>query len=341
MTAELAGSEIPVVLILYRRPSHTRRVFDAVRRARPRHLLLVADGPSPDGSEAAAVAGARAAVADVDWPCEVVRDYASQRMGCLGRVASGLDRAFTAWPAAIILEDDCVPEPGFFRFCVELLERHRDDPRVMMVTGTNPLEEWGAGDAGYFFARQGFCWGWATWRRAWRRFDPAPGRASDARDLLIEHCGSAEQVDLHLDWLRRAVAGEIDAWDVQWGHACLLADGLAAVPVRNMVTNIGFGPDATHTRRKSLFDATRRATPPSFPIVAPAAVTADRAFDRRVHEVRQGKPSVELLGEWVERLLARDASAQAIAAIVAGRKLHGDSPALAALERRARAAAGL
>ena len=336
MPGEHEISDIPVVLFLYRRPGPTRQVLESIRRARPRRLMLIADGPSEDGSDAKAVAAARAVVGDIDWPCSVVRDFAETRLGCGRRISSGLDRVFADAEAAIVLEDDCVPEPGFFRFCAELIDQYRDDPRVMMISGTNPLEEWPAAGASHLFSRHGFAWGWATWRRAWRHFEFAPVEWAGMRDLLVGRFGSEAAADDHLAWLARVRSGGSDIWDVQWLHACLVHDGLAAVPTRNMVTNVGFGPDATHTRRRSLFDATRRAHAPTFPLRLPVTVAADLAFDRRVHEARRGTPSVDLLTEWGARLLERGDPVRALAALSAGRTLHGEVPALAALERRAR-----
>ncbi len=112
----------PVALVVYNRPERTARVFEAVRQARPSHLFVIADGPHPsrqgDTERCAAV---RAIVEQVDWPCQVARDYADTNLGLKRRVEGGLSWLFGCVEEAIILEDDCLPHPCFFSFCQELL----------------------------------------------------------------------------------------------------------------------------------------------------------------------------------------------------------------------------
>ena len=116
-------------------------------------------------------AGARAVTEEVDWPCEVERDYADANLGCKRRVSTGVSWVFEQAEEAILLEDDCLPHPSFFRYCEELLERYRDDDRVMHISGDN-LRFGRRGEASYFFSRYPHVWGWASWRRAWRHYDP-------------------------------------------------------------------------------------------------------------------------------------------------------------------------
>ena len=125
------ASTAAVVLFVYNRPDLTARVFESIRAAAPPRLFVVADGPQagrPD--DLGRVARARAATERVDWSCEVVRDYAPVNLGLRRRVEAGLARAFDEVDAAIVLEDDCLPDRSFFGFCTELLARYRDDARV-------------------------------------------------------------------------------------------------------------------------------------------------------------------------------------------------------------------
>ncbi len=127
----------PVVLIIFRRPDLTARVLKAIAAVRPRTLLVVADGPRPDRpDDVEACAAARAVIERVDWDCEVVRNYSDVNLGCGRRPATGISWALERVDEAIILEDDCVPHPTFFRFCEEMLERYRDDERVMHIGGS-------------------------------------------------------------------------------------------------------------------------------------------------------------------------------------------------------------
>lgn len=162
--------EVPVVLILFNRPEATARTLEAIAAVRPRQLYVIADGPRPGHpTDPARCAAARAVIDRVDWPCEVVTDFADTNLGTRHRVASGLSKVFAAVEEAIILEDDCIASPTFFRFCAELLERYRDDPRVFAICGRTSV----AGsrrnkDYSYFYSNLFASWGWAGWRRSWR-----------------------------------------------------------------------------------------------------------------------------------------------------------------------------
>ncbi|MGF1506542.1 MAG: glycosyltransferase family 2 protein [Anaerolineae bacterium] len=239
----------PVALLIYKRPEETRRVFDVIRRAQPETLLVVADG-SRSVDEEAACEQARAATEAVDWMCDVRRLYADENMGCRGRVASGIDWVFAQCEEAIILEDDCLPHPSFFPFSEALLAHYRDDERVMMVQGTTFLPLGNDQPHSYHFSRYPAMWGWAGWRRAWEQYDVTmSGWAAEREsDLLRETWGD----DILADYWRHALdevhSGSLDTWDLQWFLAMWRARGLAAVPNTNLISNIGFDENATHTK---------------------------------------------------------------------------------------------
>ena len=160
----------PVALLIFNRPDTTERVFNAVAKARPSKLLVVADGPRDSRpGEAARCEQTRAIIKRVDWDCEVITNFADRNMGCKLRVSSGIDWIFEQVEEAIILEDDCLPDPSFFRFCDEMLERYRDNERVGMVSGGNLQFGRHRGTGSYYFSKYTHIWGWASWRRAWKR----------------------------------------------------------------------------------------------------------------------------------------------------------------------------
>src|SRR4030095_10272355 len=165
-------SETPVVLIIFNRPKLTEAVLNALALVRPRTLLVVADGPRPDfPGDPQACEAARAVIDRVDWNCEVIKNYSNVNLGCGRRPATGISWALEQVEEAIILEDDCVPHPSFFRFCAELLERYRDDERVMHIAGSTFRRHAMSTPYSYFFTQVTGSWGWATWQRAWRHYD--------------------------------------------------------------------------------------------------------------------------------------------------------------------------
>jgi len=247
--------ETPVILILFRRPETTRRVFEAVRYMQPKHLVLVADGPRND-EEAESCQRTREVVASIDWNCEVIRDYSDHNLGVAKRVSSGISKAFEEFPEAIILEDDTLPCPFFFDYCEELLDYWRDDSRVMHISGTNFLHKQTAGyPYSYFFNRHPAVWGWATWRQAWQHHQlDLPGWPEAVRDVLLqENLYTShgmriwkETFDLHYDNL------DPWSWAYHWVYAVWKQKGLCITPRTNLVENIGFGEGATHTGGDSI-----------------------------------------------------------------------------------------
>jgi hypothetical protein len=240
----------PVALMIFNRPETTRAVFREIARAKPPRLLVVADGPRPGRpAEADRCAEARAVIEQIDWDCIVTTDFSEENLGCRRRVSSGLDWIFTQVESCIILEDDCMPHPDFFSFCETLLEQYRDDERVMAIGGDNfsPGRRWGEGS--YYFSRYSHIWGWATWRRAWRHYDVSMAGYRGVTEATLAASGMDAAERRHWAALFEATqAGAIDTWDYQWQYAIMQRHGLTIVPNVNLVSNIGFGPEATHTK---------------------------------------------------------------------------------------------
>lgn len=239
-----------IAYIVFNRPDETRVSFEQIRRLRPAQLFIIADGPraSHPGDESRC-SSVRRLVDEVDWPCEVHRNYAEENQGLKLRVTSGLDWVFSSVDKAVVLEDDCVAHPDFFRFCDNALDRYAEDSRVFMVTGNNFQHGLRRGTASYYFSKYTHVWGWASWRRVWELYD---------RDMAFWPTwrGSAEWNRVVPDrierryWTRifdRVANGKIDSWAYPMLATAWYYQGLTATPNANLVSNIGFGPLATHT----------------------------------------------------------------------------------------------
>jgi len=171
LSASSSALRAPVALMIFNRADLTAQLFAAIRAARPTRLLVVADGPRNEAERAKCQAARD--VIRVDWDCQLSTHYSDVNLGCGGRISSGIDWIFREVEEAIILEDDTLPSPTFFRFCDVLLERYRDDERIMNIGGTNayPHAMPASRPESYFFSRYGHTQGWATWRRAWKHND--------------------------------------------------------------------------------------------------------------------------------------------------------------------------
>jgi hypothetical protein len=279
----------PVAFIVFNRPDTTERVFAAIAAAKPPKLLVIGDGARTGRpAEAEAVAAARSVIDRVDWDCEVLTNLSPVNLGCKQRVSSGLTWVFEQVPEAIVLEDDCLPDPSFFRFCQELLERYRNDTRVGMISGANFQFGKGRVDASYYFSKYSMIWGWASWRDRWLgSYDVTLSEWPRARDgeRLTAAMGGAYESAYWRKIFARMHRAEIDTWDYQWFFANFLAGRLSAVPAANLICNIGYGQNATHTTNAESLLANMPVVPMSFPLQHPVDVVSSPARDRRTFDM--------------------------------------------------------
>lgn len=274
-------NHVPVALVIFNRPESTRKSFRAIRDARPNRLFLISDGARADRpGEAETVAESRRIAESVDWDCDVQRIYAADNMGCGRRISTGITEAFESVDRLIVLEDDCVADPTFFPFCDRLLQRYQDDLRVMAISGNNFQQGNVRGDGSYYFSKYPHCWGWATWRRAWQHFDLTIGDWPAFRDRggLESICEGRREIDYWTTIFDKVLAGKSHSWAFPWTLATWIHGGLTALPQTNLVTNIGFGQDATHTQRTTEY--ADLATESIDEIVHPKWVTRDARADR-------------------------------------------------------------
>jgi hypothetical protein len=277
-----------IAMLIFNRPETTARVFGEVRRARPPTLLVVADGPRSDRpGELERCAAAREIVEAVDWDCELFTNYADVNLGCRSRISSGLDWVFETVEEAIVLEDDCLPHPSFFRFCEELLGRYRDEERVMHISGDNFQFGRRRGGASYYFSRYPHVWGWASWASAWRNYDVEIGKWSGAEDkdaYLEPFADPRERLFWRWAW-DGASSGAIDTWDLQWVFAGITRGSLSINPNVNLVSNIGFGDRSTHPGEDDHVVDTLPVGEITFPLKHPNAIERDVEADERTAEL--------------------------------------------------------
>ena len=271
----------PVAFIIFNRPDTAERVFSEIAKARPSKLLVIADGPRLDRpGEIEKCNASRAIIDRIDWPCEVLTNYSEINLGCKNRVSSGIDWVFSQVEEAIILEDDCLPEASFFQFCEEMLERYRHDERIGMISGTNFLDNKIAIDDSYYFSKYMTIWGWATWRRAWKDYDVTiefwPKLKNDG--FLDSRISLKDERSYWYRAFDRVHSGAIDTWDYQWVLCNWIQSRLSVVPSINLISNIGFRPDATHTSGLSIY-SDMNAKPLKFPLVHTGCVFAHPKAD--------------------------------------------------------------
>ncbi len=241
--------DVPIAFCIYNRPGMARQVLKAIREQRPRKLFVIADGPKADDElDELRVQETLRSLELIDWDCDVMLGDSLVNLGCRNRIASGLTWAFEQTEQLVILEDDCLPTAAFFGYCRDLLDRYADEERVMMISGDRfyPSTE---ADTSYYFSRWTHIWGWASWRRAWQKFDvDINSWPMNENQTKLRASSSPREYTAWRSVFERVYRQELDTWDFSWQHACWLNNGLVAIPPRNLVTNIGFGATATHTQ---------------------------------------------------------------------------------------------
>jgi hypothetical protein len=239
-----------VLFLLFNRPDTTRHVFEKIRQIKPQRLYLASDGPREgNDGDIEKITRAREIATKVDWPCEVKTLFRDKNLGCKRGVSTAITWFFEHEEQGIILEDDCVPHLDFFVFCENLLEHHAKDERVSIISGNNFQNGKWRGDTSYYFSKYNHIWGWATWRRAWNdyqgdiKFWP---KWKNSKDWLSH---TPDKVERRY-WQKifdYVYAGQMDSWAYPWTASIWYKGGLTATPNVNLVSNIGFGEDATHT----------------------------------------------------------------------------------------------
>ena len=267
-----------MVFLIFNRPDTTKQVFETICKARPKQLFIAADGPRLNKlGEKEKVQVVRDIASNVDWDCDVKTLFRDKNLGCRIAVSSAIDWFFENVEEGIILEDDCLPSQSFFCFCEELLERYKNDMRIMLISGHNKQKEWKAEQFDYFFSNLGGIWGWASWKRAWEKNDINMTKLEDfiAHDyfkyIFGNKLGHKRAADIQM-----ANKENVNTWDYQWGFSRHINSGLACVPSKNLITNIGLSMDATHTTGEQKAVENFEI---SFPLEKNEFIVPDREYD--------------------------------------------------------------
>jgi len=246
--------EVPILFIVFNRPDTTKRVLEAIGKIKPSKLFIAADGPRKNkigGKEKCEEV--RNICKKIDWECEVFTLFQEENLGCKIGATTAVNWFFQNVSEGIILEDDCLPNQSFFTFCKEMLEKYRDNEKIMHISGTNFQFGNKRGEASYYFSRCVHMWGWATWKRAWGKYDiNTKGLEEYSKSKKIYGLfKSKKEAKFWISLIKHVTKKNIDTWDAQWVYTILRLEGMAITPNVNLVKNIGFRNDATHTKTKS------------------------------------------------------------------------------------------
>ena len=281
----------PVVMMVFNRPENTKKVFEQVQKVKPKQLFVIADGPRKENKKDIEMCKkTREIFEKVDWKCEVYKNFSQENLGCAKRGYTGFSWVFENTEQAIILEDDCMPHISFFRYCDELLEKYKNDTRIMLISGTNQLGKWEKSKYSYHFSKFGGIWGWASWKRAWDYYDFNIKLWDDKniKKLLKDKFNFFQYIS------RKSIYDDIykkqakfSSWAYQWGFARIIQSGLAISPSVNLITNIGAGENATNTKTKSKVSNLPLYNM-EFPLKHPPYIICDNEYDKKMYNKISG-----------------------------------------------------
>lgn len=270
----------PVLFLTFNRLDTTKRVLAAIKEVKPSRLYVASDGPRESKSnELEVVNKVRDFILNnIDWDCEIFTLFQKQNLGCGKAVSTALNWFFENEEKGIILEDDCLPSTSFFKFCDELLERYYNDERIMHISGNNFQDGKIRGNGSYYFSRISHIWGWATWRRAWKLYD---FEMKSLNTFIQTEMGKSiwykkKIINYWIKQFKNVAAHKIDTWDYQWNYCLLVNNGLSILPNLNLVENIGFHNEATHTKD---IDFTMYKYEIDFPLIHPIIFVPDMKAD--------------------------------------------------------------
>lgn len=274
---------VAVLFLVFNRLDTTKQVFQAIRQAKPPKLYIAADGAREDKQgEGEKVQAVRDYILEnIDWECEVNNLFREQNLGCKYAVSSAIDWFFEHEEQGIILEDDCLPSQSFFWFCEEMLEQYKDDMRVWHVSGDNFQGGLVRGDGDYYFSKYNHIWGWATWSDRWKHYDVEMKtyQLFNSSNQILNIFNNKRTQKYWTYIFLNVSNGKIDTWDYQWTYVVLANSGLSILPNKNLISNIGFGPDATHTVNLESEQSKLTRYDMSFPLKTPSFIIQNAIAD--------------------------------------------------------------
>ena len=239
----------PILLLIFNRPDNLTKIIKILEKIKPSKIYISADGPRFHNSEDSKLCkDSRKLFSKLNWKCKVKKNFLGKNYGCRDAVSKGISWFFRNEKCGIILEDDCLPSKDFFKFCEKNLRKYYKHYRIGCITGNNFQNKVNIRET-YYFSRYPHCWGWATWSRAWKKYQkdinfwPNYKNTEDWRNYFDD---SIEQ----RYWTKifnNTFLKKIDSWAYPWTISLWKNKMLTITPKSNLVKNVGFNHDATHT----------------------------------------------------------------------------------------------
>jgi hypothetical protein len=285
----------PILFLIFNRPKETQIVFNNIKLVKPRKLYVAADGSRNNGKDEVVCQETKNILNQIDWECELITLFREENLGCGKAVSSAITWFFENEEEGIILEDDCLPNADFFRFCDAMLEKYRTDDRIGHIGGCNFQDGIKRGNGDYYYSKLTPVWGWASWRRVWDKYDFNMIGLEEAieRNFLSALTDKDQQKKVFHHAFLKTKEGVIDTWDYQYWFSNHVNNRLSLIPNCNLISNIGFNVNGTHT-----FDSNSPMSNVAFGELSPAIVCPEYMYQNRIaddYTLEKETPSLNLI----------------------------------------------
>lgn len=280
--------QTPILFLIFNRPDETRLVFDRIKLQKPKYLYIAADGPrNMVAGEKEVCEQTRNIIKEINWDCQLKTLFREENLGCGRAISGAIDWFFENVEQGIIIEDDCLPDDSFFSFCEEMLEKYKNNERVGMISGDNFLFNNFQIKDSYYFSKFPHIWGWATWKRAWAKYDFTMSKWLEFKNSK-EFKTKFPNITSRYYWrniFNKVYGGKINTWDYQWALTCFLNNFLSVAPKYNLIRNIGFGGvNATHTNSQGGKFANMATGSLKLPLTHPTEIKDIKNFDNYIQK---------------------------------------------------------
>lgn len=274
----------PVLFMVFNRSELTIKVFKEIKKAKPKILFVASDGPRTR-KEGEKIKKIRDYILkNVDWECDVETLFRKKNLGCRAACSGAIDWFFHNVEQGIILEDDCLPDQNFFRFCQEMLERYKNYDKIVSVNGY--ISKTFASENSYDFSKKISLWGWASWRRAWEgiyRKEERYMRTVDSGEYIKEVFPNFFERILFRKRFFDSIVGRVSTWEFPWVFGIIRKKYLNIIPKVNLIENIGIDEEYTNTRPnfidKKFLEIKRSRL--KFPLKHPLSIKPNKSLYRR------------------------------------------------------------
>ena len=280
----------PILLNVFNRPEHTKKVIHSLKKVQPSYLFINADGPRENNLDDELLCKqVRELLSEIDWDCKIETRFLEKNLGVRDSPKTGIDWFFSCVEEGIILEDDIIADESFFYFCQELLEKYRHDDKIMHIGGYNPVTNLDL-KISYIFSKYPTWWGFATWKRAWNKYELYFPNLKSQYENKKSNLNQIDSDQSIIDYLtitfNKTKLGKIKTWDYQWFYSLIINDGYAVTSSNNLIQNIGFGGNSTNTKSSIIpFLHLKPATevkPLRFPLTYPSVVFVNKVIERKI-----------------------------------------------------------